>query len=269
MAGSVCPGLRLRKAMSRSLQTPALSVQTLHVRAVGFVGPPYSTLPLENSHERSDVNVYVASFGDPRFTLEDAVAMYRLRDEAFRARLGWAVGARDGLEFDEYDEPPAHYVIAKDDGGVVRGCWRLLPTADGRYMLPQRFGHLLDSDAQAPRSPAVWEISRFTASGRTDRSYGFTQTPLQMMRVAVEFARERGITQYVAVTTPAIERLLQALGVPAWRFGAGSVPARAQAVVLCIEIDDRLDRALRTRHHRPKAALPGTGPAAAPSQQLA
>jgi acyl homoserine lactone synthase len=196
------------------------------------------------------MEAFVVSHGDQRLSCGDRVRMYRLRDSAFRVRLGWDVANRGGLEYDEYDAPPAHYVLAKDHLGVLRGCWRLLPTSQGRYMLAQRFAHLLGGKMAAPQSEGVWEISRFAALSDGNTRYGFSDVSLRMMQAAVAFGMQRQIRQYVAVTTPAIDRLLGSIGVPFKRWGEATPCGVAKAVVLGFEIDDQLELALQAARQR-------------------
>ena len=96
-----------------------------------------------------------------------------------------------------------------------------------------------------PRNDKVWEISRFAALCRADGMCAFSETPIRMMQVAVAFAHQRGIEQFVAVTTPAIERMLRSIGVRSQRWSAPTACGVAQAVVLCFDLDQQLDCALQ------------------------
>ncbi len=58
-----------------------------------------------------------------------------------------------------------------------------------------------------------------------------------MMESAVEFALEHRVTQFVTVTTVAIERLLKTLGVPTQRFGVPVQVGIEKTVAFTIEVN--------------------------------
>ena len=94
--------------------------------------------------------------------LYSKVAHYRHR--IFVERLGWQLQTKDGGELDQFDRPDRPdtiYVIAQNDEGQVIGCARLLPTLRP-YLLSDIFPQLLNG-MEPPRSPEVWELSRFSA----------------------------------------------------------------------------------------------------------
>lgn len=70
-------------------------------------------------------------------------SMFEFRHKVFYEQLGREVPSRNGLEIDEYDERsnPA-YLIVRNEGGEVKGCWRLLPTT-GPYMTKDIFSDFL------------------------------------------------------------------------------------------------------------------------------
>jgi acyl homoserine lactone synthase len=104
--------------------------------------------------------------------------MHRLRKRVFKDRLGWNVSVTPGgLEVDDFDLPEAVYLLAVSDDGRVIGNWRLLPST-GPTMIRKVWPQFLDS-IDMPRSPLVWEASRFAVSSSDEQSAkGMAQTNL-------------------------------------------------------------------------------------------
>ena len=48
------------------------------------------------------------------------ISHHRLRYRIFVERRGWRLSAHHGLEWDEYDNPRATYVLWVDEGGEVQ-----------------------------------------------------------------------------------------------------------------------------------------------------
>ena len=162
-------------------------------------------------------------------------AMYRLRHDVFHDRLGWDVNSDNGMEHDEFDEIDPVYVLAKRDL-EVRGCWRLLPTT-GPYMLKDTFPQLLHGQA-APQHPDVWEVSRFAVvTDECESGFGLSEIPIEMLKLAVLFAKENGIRRYVSVVSVAIERMFKKLGISNSRLGSPIKIGRVLTVACTIEID--------------------------------
>lgn len=85
---------------------------------------------------------------------------HRLRHEAFIARQGWDVPAHEGMEWDQYDNPRASYIVVSDQGRCVGVC-RLVQTIHP-YMIEEVFPKLLPYPA--PKRPEVWEATRFVVA---------------------------------------------------------------------------------------------------------
>lgn len=85
---------------------------------------------------------------------------HRLRHEAFIARQGWDVPAYAGMEWDQYDNPRASYIVIADEGRCVGVC-RLVQTIHP-YMIEEVFSGNLPYPA--PKRPDVWEATRFTVA---------------------------------------------------------------------------------------------------------
>lgn len=172
---------------------------------------------------------------------------YALRARVFQDRLGWDVRVQDGLEFDEYDSMmPTQVVSVTDDGDVV-GCMRLLQTM-GPNMLADVFHAILQGEP-APRSPDIWEATRFcvdttllTGKGRARNSISFVTS--EIMVGAFEYARAAGVRDAVAVIDPVMNRVLCRSGNAPYDYlgkptNMGKVTAMA-ALMDCSQ--ERIDR---------------------------
>lgn len=179
-----------------------------------------------------------------RFDLDALAQMYRLRAKIFGERMGWEVAVLSGMEIDEYDALSPHYMLVRDDAGVVCGCWRLLPTL-GPYMLRDTFGQLLYGQ-EAPASTDTWELSRFAivSPEQNGFGFGFGELALDAMRAVVAFADRRRITSYVTVTTTAVERLLVRARIATRRFGPPLRIGNVNAVALSIDLGEQTHEAL-------------------------
>ncbi|MFI7128644.1 acyl-homoserine-lactone synthase [Nonomuraea sp. NPDC050153] len=157
--------------------------------------------------------------------------MFRLRHKVFYERLRWDVESLHGRERDSYDDCDPVYVISYAEGRQeVTGCCRLLPTV-GPYMLRDVFSEALRG-GPAPCDPSVWELSRLaTGRGWSRRAAaGFGPLARALVREAFRWVDQRGDT-VVAVSSVAVERSVNAMGVPTRRLGDGR--ATRLGTVLC------------------------------------
>ncbi|MFC4122949.1 acyl-homoserine-lactone synthase [Nonomuraea zeae] len=147
--------------------------------------------------------------------------MFRLRHEVFYERLRWDVRSAHGRERDRYDDCDPVYVIGYADGcEEITGCCRLLPT-DGPYMLRDVFSETLRG-GHAPCDPAVWELSRL-AAGRTwsrGLAAGFGPLARALIWEAFRWVDRNGDT-VIGVSSVAVERSVNAMGIATRRFGDG------------------------------------------------
>ncbi len=169
------------------------------------------------------------------FKNSDLWDMHALRAKVFHGRMGWDVTLKSGLEIDGYDTINPYYMLIREPGGILRGCWRLLPT-EGPYMLKDTFPQLLHGHP-APAEPTVWELSRFIIESRGQQMFGFSSIALQFIGEIIAYGHRAGIKHYVTVTTTAIERMLRRAGVIIHRFGPPVVIGVENAVALLIDID--------------------------------
>lgn len=151
--------------------------------------------------------------------------MFELRHEVFYNKLGWEVDVIDGQEIDVFDtnRDPV-YVVSQGLKGDIYGSFRLLPT-DGPYMLGAVFPELLRGEA-LPQSPSIWEISRLATSpslglGKENPQATLCACTIDMFREGFHFGDAYGVTQYVFVTSVAVERMLLKTGLRLRRFGDG------------------------------------------------
>lgn len=167
-------------------------------------------------------------------------SMFRLRYEVFQEKLGWDVRSVDGMERDRFDDiGDVVYIMGLGAAGGVDACWRLLPTI-GPYMLKDTFTELLHGQP-APQGDHIWELSRFavaTARTATDNA-AFGPISMALMRESARFALEHGISRYVTVTTPPMERMLRQQGLHVHRMGPSLRIGVAVAVALVIEVDQQ------------------------------
>jgi acyl homoserine lactone synthase len=134
---------------------------------------------------------------------------HRLRRKIFVERLGWDLRCAGDLEYDSFDTPAAHYVVAIDDDDQVCAVSRLLPTT-APYMIQQLWPDW--PEAGCPRSDAIWEASRFgCAAGLSSQS---RQEAIRMLfREIHAFGQQRGIEYYLMVMPRFIfERLIRPNG---------------------------------------------------------
>jgi len=124
---------------------------------------------------------------------------HRLRYNSIIERQGWNVPYVDGMEYDQYDNPAAHYLVWNDDQGRARGSSRLYPT-DRPYMLQEIFPHLV-SKIDLPRSHTVWEGSRFCVDPTlpVERRKRIMQ---EIILGYLEFGLSRNITAIIGVMFP-------------------------------------------------------------------
>lgn len=190
---------------------------------------------------------------DARFAERYAEQMYRLRYKIFHERLQWDVKTVGDLEMDEFDDPDSIYVLTTDTQEQVCGGWRIRPTTR-RYMLNDVFPDLLYGNP-APRHRRVWEISRFaidTSDHTRTATAGFSvgDTARELFVETCKFAIANHITQFVIVTTVAVERLINGMGIVMNRFGPPMRIGRTMSVSCWVDVD------AHTRHVLLKEPLP-------------
>jgi acyl homoserine lactone synthase len=161
--------------------------------------------------------------------------MHKLRAKVFKERMGWDVPIMSGMEIDGYDAIDPFYMMIYESGGILRGCWRILPT-EGPYMLKDSFPELLHGQP-APSDPKIWELSRFAIETEGRHNFGFSEVALESIGEIIDYGHRMGIEHYVTVTTTAIERLLRRAGVVTSRFGPSIRIGVENAVAIYVDIE--------------------------------
>lgn len=151
-------------------------------------------------------------------TLHSLLASYRYK--VFVERLGWELETEFDHEQDQFDHADTVHIVARNDDDQIVGCGRLLPCT-GPYLLESVFPQLLNG-AEAPRSGAVWELSRFAAMDVDTVTHPTSRRDYMAERVLLEalrFCVKQRVTTLIAVSTLAMERLMQRAGVDVHRMG--------------------------------------------------
>lgn len=168
--------------------------------------------------------------------------MYKLRYEVFNKRLHWDVEDFGELEIDQFDYRNPNYIIAKDHTEKVKGCWRLMPTTD-KYMLEEVFEYLL-GDYPLPKDEKIWELSRLAIIDGKPPGYTLSESTTYLIKAIVDFAVENNISDYLAVTSVGMERLMKSAGIPVERIGVQKPIniGRVKSVLCKFKINDILIR---------------------------
>lgn len=147
------------------------------------------------------------------------MAHYRYR--VFIEKLGWSLAHSGRLELDQFDRRDTLYVMARRDGGGLRGVARLLPTTQP-YLLADAFPQLLGG-RPALHSPEVWELSRFAAvdpdaPALGSSRFGASDAALALLGCAMRAATQAGARTLVTASPIGIERILRIAGIRASRL---------------------------------------------------
>ncbi len=162
--------------------------------------------------------------------------MYSLRAEVFKHKKGWEVQVIDGMELDGYDALDPYYVIAnRSIDNRVSGCWRIIPTVRP-YMLEHTFPELLYGQC-APKAASIWELSRFAIIAEQNRSMAFSDITLEVIRKVFEFGVSQGVSEFVTVTVPGVERMLRRQGLVIRRYGPPIQVGVERAVAIMIKLN--------------------------------
>lgn len=165
------------------------------------------------------------------------MAHYRYR--VFIERLGWELPHRGRLELDAFDRRDTLYVIARRDNGALCGVARLLPTSQP-YLLADVFPQLLGGHAP-PRSPKVWELSRFAAvdpdvPAQDAPRFGASDEALALLDAAMRAAAQAGARALVTASPIGIERILRIAGIAASRLAPPVMIGRHRLFACRIEL---------------------------------
>lgn len=134
---------------------------------------------------------------------------HQLRHAAFIDRLNYAVWAHDGLEWDQFDTPFAHYIVVEHGGACAAVC-RLVPTT-APYMLRDVFPQFLPYEP--PQQPDIWEASRIAVDQTLPAAT--REAALKALIVGVQRAGlDRGVRHFLGLMpVPIFKRTLIRHGV--------------------------------------------------------
>lgn len=184
-----------------------------------------------------------------------AAALSRHKTADRNAPFIWDVTSRDGHEYDRFDDIDSIYVLGTDYGDAPSGGWRLRPTHRGS-MLGTVFTPLLNG-APAPHDPGVWEICRFVIN-RDRRSRPRMESKWKaraVLREAVRFGIDNGISRYVFVVNLAVERLLANCGLNVHRIAPPLRIGSSMAVAFWIDLDAHTRSLLLNEISTPRAGI--------------
>lgn len=167
------------------------------------------------------------------------MAMHRLRYRVFNGRLGWEVTTSADMEIDHYDVSNPVYFALLNAHAQLLACSRLLPTT-GPNMLADTFPMLL-GNAPAPRSPTLYESSRFCVdkdAAEATITGGLRLATPALLAGMCEWSLAMGLTGIVTVTDLIVERILAKAGWPIARIGQPLKIGKATAVAGIGEVSD-------------------------------
>jgi N-acyl-L-homoserine lactone synthetase len=167
--------------------------------------------------------------------------LFQYRYKVFVELLKWEeVSSTYGVEKDQFDHDDTLYVIAKNNEDDIVGCARLLPTTS-TYLLEALFPELLNGIVP-PKSPDIWELSRFTSIDiNNNETVGNSQfsspTTIALLKESIACAKKHGAKRIISVSPIGVERLLRKIGFHAHRAGPPMM-IDGQPIIACwIEID--------------------------------
>lgn len=171
--------------------------------------------------------------------LYEELAAYRY--QVFVEHLGWQLDTIPGHEADQFDRDDTVYVVARHNDGKISGCARLLPTCRP-YLLGEVFPELLNG-LPAPHSPAIWELSRFTAfdsNGQVKHGAGQFSSPVavSLLGESIATAARMGAQRLITVSPVGVERLLRRAGFHAHRAGPPMILGGHPLFACWIEVAD-------------------------------
>lgn len=130
-------------------------------------------------------------------------AQHRLRYRCIIERQDWQVPKWRDMEYDQYDNPAATYLVWRDRAGAARGLSRLYPT-DRPFMLQEAFPHLV-TYREMPCGPQTLEGSRFCVDHTLEVPLR-KRVARELVQAYLEYGLQQGITQIIGVMYPAYWR---------------------------------------------------------------
>lgn len=176
--------------------------------------------------------------------------MYQLRHKTFKEKLKWDVSSFENKEIDIYDsQEDTKYIITSNRQGKLLGSMRLIPTIKPN-MLKDIFYHLLPEDT-IPEHQNIWEISRFTVATEYNSSknnQSFNEESIMLIKSMCDFAKEKDIQSYVAVTTAPMERLTKQLKMSYKKLGVTKKIGEVNTIVLQVFMNEQSFEAINNAY---------------------
>lgn len=161
-------------------------------------------------------------------------AMFAARKRVFVDMLQWDLPVlEDMYEIDQFDTPDAEYLILLDDDGEHRASARLLPTT-----VPHLLGNLYSwlCDEAVPRSPSIWEISRFCIDPRQTASER-RGARNELVTALADYALRHAISDYTGVAEWNWFQKIMRFGWSCRPLGHATDEGASKLVALRIRID--------------------------------
>lgn len=173
------------------------------------------------------------------------VEMHRQRKSIFIDQLRWGLEAPQGLEIDQFDAIEAIYLVESQNAREVTGSVRLLRT-DRPHMMSELFAHLCADGV--PRSPRIWEVSRFCPSPDTPKGAPRQKTLARMIAGIMETGLLFGIERVTFVASAALAPLALSVGWDARPLGAAVRMGRERVHAIAAAITQDGLRAVRAHN---------------------
>ncbi len=123
---------------------------------------------------------------------------HRLRHKSIIERQGWDVPSYSEMEYDQYDNPAATYLIWRDNNLKARGVTRLYPT-DRPFMLKESLPWFINEEI--PEGTAVLEGSRFCIDHTLDAQTR-KQIANELVLAYLEYGLDNEISHIIGLMYP-------------------------------------------------------------------
>lgn len=182
--------------------------------------------------------------------VEYLASMHYLRYRVFRRKLEWPVSNFNYMEYDQFDNEDAVYLVHINSDNKVNACTRLIPSMKPN-LLADVYPHLV-ADKKPPRAPDIWETTRFCADPESAPS---NITGL-LVAAMLEYGISIGLRHYVSVSDIRIEPLLRRAGWNPQRLGEPQSTGTDMAAAEIFEVSQLALNKVRLRSGIRGALLP-------------
>ena len=162
------------------------------------------------------------------------ISQYKLRHRCFIERQGYDVWDYNGMEYDQYDNPSANYLVYQSMNGEALGVSRMTPISH-RSMVKDLWPDLI-SNKKILSDPNVWEATRFCIDKNINQD--FRKIICQELVCSyLEFGLQHNIKKIIGVMPPLIFRsIFKSAGVdyeplgPIIKYGNDRIQAAAMKI---------------------------------------